>query len=139
MTTCSLLILHAHVCISVFKIGKQSHCQYMCLFKIVALPALNHPAPQCTKRRRFDCYKVHPPVTVSSVVSQYSVSHGRVQKPSPSLRCQARRPQSKKERQLSVLPSGLSVEHKKCLVRKTHTSQNQLYILQPTLVQHSVL
>ena len=31
---------------------------------------------------------------------------------SPSLRCQARRPQSKKVRLACVLPSGLDVEHK---------------------------
>ena len=38
--------------------------------------------------------------------------HSGLNMPSPSLRCQARRPQSKKVRLACVLPSGLDVRHK---------------------------
>ena len=86
----------------------------MCLEKFVALPALatqHHKAQsivcfvyRCNRRSLHQVSHQH-----FSVKSSFTVG---LQMPSPSLRCQARRPQSKKVRLAVILPSGLDVEHK---------------------------
>ena len=74
-------------------------------------PPSDHPAPENPKHPHALCIAA----VVALVVSEFLIFtivkfHSGLRKmPSPSLRCQARRPQSKKVRLAVVLPSGLDV------------------------------
>ena len=95
-------------------------CYNMCLEKIVAFPP---SPPSTTKPKASYALCIVAVVDITSFTPQihFTVKFhtGLRNMPSPSLKCQARRPQSKKVRLAYILPSGLDVEHKKrCINRQ---------------------
>ena len=75
------------------------------------------PRPQTTQHHKAQsivCFVYRCTRRVASFTPQILSTvtfHTGLRMPSPSLRCQARRPQSKKVRLAVILPSGLDVKH----------------------------